>query len=392
MPEGNDILKQLKLKKDILGTTNLDTEQFKTKFPNLTAPKGTARVTIDKDNNITFLDKDDIKVKGQSLSRVNLVDITGATSDIFSYHVDDKTGDIINTIGKVEEVKTPVERLRYNQDKADKILREKSLENLITALGNDYGVDTRTLQRYREGVTGDFDKTFTDVTDHYDSFVAEGDAVQTGIQLNNRDKKAGKTGDFYDNDKAYAKKAGVWEEYIPSSDWRIAGETGLRKEFNQITRDYRIAARGHDGVMEGLASDNGFGDIMAITSFRIMFEPNSVVREAEFEITSKAGGLIQSWLNKPHQLMKGDRLKPEVRKQMKTLVEAYMKKREKYVNRHYNDYRATAQKNFKTNAGIEHPFKAYKWSSHYDKGIAKTIYTPDGKIDQTQSLDAEEDE
>jgi len=377
----------------LLKTDNLNVAQYKAEFPNLgEPPKGTHKVVVDKDNNITYLDKAGMKVKGQSLSRVNLVDQFNGTSDIYSYHVDDKTGKIINTIGKATEVRTPVERLRFNQDRVDKLLKEKSLNNLITALGNDYEVDKTTLQRYREGVLGDFDKTFTSVTDHYDSFVAEGDAVQTGLQLNNRDKKAGKAGDLYDNDKAYAKKTGVWEEYIPSSNWRIAGETGLRKEFNQITSDYRIAARGHDGVMEGLNSDNGFGDIMAITSFRIMFEPNSVVREAEFEITSKAGGLIQSWLNKPHQMMKGDRLKPEVREQMKGLVIAYMKKREKYVNRHYNDYRATAQKNFKTNAGIEHPFKAYKWSSHYDKGVAKTIYTPDGDVDQTQSLDAEEDE
>ena len=369
LPEGNDILKQLKLKKDILGTTNLDTEQFKTKFPNLTAPKGTARVTIDKDNNITFLDKDDIKVKGQSLSRVNLVDITGATSDIYSYHIDDKTGKIINTIGKAKIERTPVERLRYNQERADKISKQKSLENLITALGNDHGVDPLTLQRYRKGAIGDFDKTFTDVTKHYDSFVDAQEAVQTGEQLNKRDKRAGGTGKLYDNNRSYKRTGDAWEEYTPSSDWRIAGEAGVRKEYNQLTRDYRIASRGHDGVMEGLDSDNGFGDIMAITSFRIMFEPNSVVREAEFEITSQAGGWFQTLMNKPHQFMEGDRLKPDVRKKMRALVVRYMKSREDYVDRHYNDYRKMATENGFNPDVIQHPFKSYKWSKHYDNKV-----------------------
>ena len=394
LAEANEILKQLKLQKDLAGTENLTPLQFSEdkRFAHLINPVGTKQIKVDKDNNITYLDKDGLKIKGQQLSKINLIDQTGNSDNIYSYHVNDVTGKIVHTIGLAEKYREPVERLKYNQERADKLVNKKHLDELIDALGQDYGVPERILNsRYRKPALIDPDQTFKDVLEHYDSFVEAEEAVQTGEDLNKRDKIAGKAGDFYDNDKAYAKKAGVWEEYIPSSDWRIAGETGLRKEYNQITRDFRIAARGHDGVMEGLASDNGFGDIMAITSFRIMFEPDSVVREAEFEITSKAGGLINTWLNLPHQLMEGDRLKPSVREEMKGLVEAYMKKREKYVNRHYNDYRATAQKNFKTNAGIEHPFKAYKWSSHYDKGIAKTIYTPDGEIDQTQSLDAEDE-
>jgi len=369
LAEGNEVLKQLKLKKDIEGTDNLSVTQFKTKFPDLTAPPLTTRIAVDKDNNITFFDKAGVEVKGRSLSRVNLVDVSGNSDDIISYHIDDKTGRIINRIGKAKIERTPVERVRYNQDRADKLVKDRNLNAMIDALGNDYGVDKRTLAFYREGVTGDYVKTFNKVTDHYGDFVSLDEAVVTGDILNKRIKKAGGKGDVYDNTLSYAKKAGVWEQYTPSSDWIVSGETGLRKDFNRITNDYRIAARGHDGVMEGLASDNGFGDIMAITSFRIMFEPNSVVREAEFEITSQAGGWFQSMWNKPHQLMKGDRLLPDVREKMKTLVVNYMKSREDYVDRHYNDYRKIAQKNFKSNAGIEHPFKSYKWSKHYDKKV-----------------------
>ena len=392
LPEANDILKQMKIEKELAGTENLTPLAFSEdeRFKGLIKPVGTAQITVDKDNNITYLDKDGLKIKGQQLSKINLVDITGNTNDIYSYHVDDATGNIINTIGIAEIYREPVERLKYNQERADKLIKDKHLNDLIDALGKDYQVPEQILNRYRKAAIIDSDQTFKDVTEHYDGFVTTEEAVQTGEDLNKRDKIAGKSGDFYDNDKRYFKKAGVWEEYTPSSDWRVAGEAGLRKEYNQITRDYRIAARGHDGVMEGLSADNGFGDIMAITSFRIMFEPNSVVREAEFEITSKAGGLIQTWLNKPHQLMEGDRLKPKVRKQMRTLVEAYMKKREKYADRHFNEYRSLAKKNFDTDAGIQHPFRAYKWSKHYDEGVSQTIYSPDGSIDQTSSLDNED--
>ena len=76
---------------------------------------------------------------------------------------------------------------------------------------------------------------------------------------------------------------------------------------------------------------------------------------------------------------------------MQTLVEAYMKKREKYADRHFNKYRSLAKKNFNTDAGIQHPFRAYKWSKHYDEGVSQTIYSPDGSIDQTSSLDNEDE-
>jgi hypothetical protein len=369
----------------LLKTKNLDVAGYKALFPNLGVPVGTDRVVVDKDNNITFFDKDGVKVKGQSLSRVNLVDQFNGTSDIYSYHVDDKTGKIINTIGKVTDVKTPVERLRYNQDRADKLVKDRNLNAMIDALGNDYGVDKRTLAFYRKGVAGDYDKTFSKVTDHYGDFVNLDEAVVTGDILNKRSIKAGGKGDVYDSTLSYAKKAGVWEQYTPSSDWIVSGETGLRKEFNRITDDYRVASRGHDGVMEGLDSDNGFGDIMAITSFRIMFEPNSVVREAEFEITSQAGGWFQTLMNKPHQYMVGDRLRPDVREKMRALVVRYMKSREDYVDRHYNDFRAIAQKNFKSNAGIEHPFKSYKWSKHYDKNVKVGVGSSDA--DKQKNLD-----
>ena len=82
LPEGNEILKQLKLKKDLLGTNNLNVTQFKTKFPDLGVPVGTDRVVVDKDNNITYLDEAGVKVKGQSLSRVNLVDQFNGTKDV----------------------------------------------------------------------------------------------------------------------------------------------------------------------------------------------------------------------------------------------------------------------------------------------------------------------
>jgi hypothetical protein len=360
---------QAKALHSMLGTQNLDKKGFLAKFPNLTAPPLATRIAVDKDNNITFFDKDGVEVKGQSLSRVNLVDVSGNSDDIISYHIDDKTGRIINRIGKAKIERTPVERLRYNQERADKLVKERNLNAMIDALGEDYNVDKRTLDFYRKGVAGDYDKTFDDVTAHYGDFVSLDEAVVTGDILNKRIVKAGGKGDVYDNTLSYAKKAGVWEQYTPSSDWIVSGETGLRKEFNRITNDYRIASRGHDGVMEGLDSDNGFGDIMAITSFRIMFEPNSVVREAEFEITSQAGGWFQTLMNKPHQFMVGDRLQPDVRKKMRSLVVRYMKSREDYVDRHYNDFRAIAQKNFKSNAGIEHPFKSYKWSKHYDKKV-----------------------
>ena len=131
--------------------------------------------------------------------------------------------------------------------------------------------------------------------------------------------------------------------------------------------------------MSGLKADSGFGDIMAITSFRIMFEPNSVVREAEFEITSKAGGWLESFLNNPDQFMDGDRLSDTARSQMHSLVQTYMKAIKVRSDQHHTTFTKIGLNRGFENDGIVDPFK------NHDFDIDFKTYKSTGESDGIKS-------
>ena len=141
--------------------------------------------------------------------------------------------------------------------------------------------------------------------------------------------------------------------------------------------------------MSGLMSDTGFGDIMAITSFRIMFEPNSVVREAEFEITSKAGGWLESFLNSPDRFMDGDRLSDEARRQMYGLVQEYMTAIEKRSDKHYKEYTDIADKRKYDKSGITEVFRDHNFGITYDQ-MTKTGYVSTGEGKDLTGLKSED--
>jgi hypothetical protein len=138
-------------------------------------------------------------------------------------------------------------------------------------------------------------------------------------------------------------KDGEWVDMsLVKNQQLFTDETALRKEYNLITRDVRIAGQAYMGLLTGAADETGVGDIMIITSFRRMFEPDSVVREGEFAITEAAQGVWKQIMNAPEKWLDGHRLRPETRQKFVKLAINYMAGLNEYFGTQRDRYRKLA--------------------------------------------------
>ena len=367
LAEGNKLLQQAKLKRDLEKVItvnrkgfNSSDERFKDYFdaetglPKIHIPKETHNVKILPDGNIQFLDADDKPVSATPTMTVARVQDNG---DVHTFLLNKVTGADIKDLGLSKKYKEPIDRLKFNVEQAEKANKSHQIDALLDDLKRDYGYSENLIQNLKTRSLIDVDKALDEISGYYDSEFSKSEAIKTGKELNQDKHIAGK----YEKDLYYKSDGkGGWTEYRPHSSERLSGESGLRKEYNQLTRDFRVAARGYDGVIKGLDQENGFGDIMAITSFRIMFEPNSVVREAEFEITSKGAGWWEDFKKTPQKFMDGDKLSDQARKSMKALVDEYMVQIKIRANKHYKTYSKIAKdRGYVDNAGIQNPFSTY---------------------------------
>ena len=127
---------------------------------------------------------------------------------------------------------------------------------------------------------------------------------------------------------------GVEEEKL-----RFSREDALRTEFNLLTKDARVAGLAFKGLVSGVGANNGAGDIMIITSFRRMFEPDSVVREGEYAITEAAQGIYRQMQTLAKKFVEGHRLHPTARKQFLELGKEYMRGLVTYYKDQTENYR-----------------------------------------------------
>jgi len=370
LAEGNELLRQEKLKRDLEKVVkvkkeafNITDERFKDYFdaegnPKIHIPDGTHNVKILPDGNIQFLDADDKPVSATPTMTVARVQKNG---DVHNILLNKVTGAFIKDLGLTKKYKEPIDRLKFNAEQAEKANKSKQIDALLDDLKQDYGYSDNLLENLKARSLVDVDKALDEISGYYDSEYSKSEAIKTGKELNLDKNIEGQ----YEEDLYFKSDGkGGWTEYRPHSSERLSGESGLRKEYNQLTRDFRIASRGYDGVIKGLAQNNGFGDIMAITSFRIMFEPNSVVREAEFEITSKGAGFWEDLKKTPQKWMDGDKLSDKARATMKKLVDEYMVQIKLRANKHYSTYSKIAKdRGYVDNAGIQNPFSTYDFQA-----------------------------
>jgi len=146
----------------------------------------------------------------------------------------------------------------------------------------------------------------------------------------------------FDAGRVY-KKDPQTQEWVPlgveEEKLRFSREDALRNEFNLLTRDARVAGLAFKGLVTGVEANNGAGDIMIITSFRRMFEPDSVVREGEYAITESAQGILRKLQTLAKKFVEGHRLHPTARKQFLELGKEYMRGLVKYYQDQTDNYR-----------------------------------------------------
>ena len=73
----------------------------------------------------------------------------------------------------------------------------------------------------------------------------------------------------FDKTKTYQYDGTKYVAFSPDEK-TYTGTRQLMNDWESLTRDQQVAARGYNGIINGLRQGNGAGDIMAITTFRII--------------------------------------------------------------------------------------------------------------------------
>ena len=123
------------------------------------------------------------------------------------------------------------------------------------------------------------------------------------------------------------------------------GETGLRKEFQKVSKTYNEVRGSFDRVQASLkrsleVEDRGAADIALIFAYMKMLDPGSVVREGEFKTAADTGGQWQAALARYNKVRTGEFLseiqRADFANKAKDLMEA-VEERYKEQKRFYRD-------------------------------------------------------
>lgn len=90
-------------------------------------------------------------------------------------------------------------------------------------------------------------------------------------------------------------------------------EQGLRKEYTQLSKNYREMRDGLDRVRAGSKLNTGAGDVATVFGYMKTLDPNSTVREGEFATAEQTSGLPGQVVSMYNKIISGERLTPEQR-------------------------------------------------------------------------------
>lgn len=90
-------------------------------------------------------------------------------------------------------------------------------------------------------------------------------------------------------------------------------EEGFRKEFNDLTKDFRKISDAFSRVQASASDPSPAGDLALIFNYMKILDPGSTVREGEFANAQNSGSLPQTIVARYNQVVSGERLASEVR-------------------------------------------------------------------------------
>ncbi len=127
----------------------------------------------------------------------------------------------------------------------------------------------------------------------------------------------------------------------------LSGESGQytekqKKAITKLNEDVSknatyaktTAMRGYaDNVTASLSQSTGTGDLAAINQFQKVIDEGAVTRDQDVKLIQQSQSLLDSLKTKANRLAKGEQLSPELRKQMRTSVEALYEAQIKALNK-----------------------------------------------------------
>ena len=90
-------------------------------------------------------------------------------------------------------------------------------------------------------------------------------------------------------------------------------EGSMRDDFRQESKNYLVMRDGFQRVRASAASNSGPGDLSMLYGFMKLLDPNSVVRETEFQMASSAGSIPERMRGAWLRVINGQRLDPDVK-------------------------------------------------------------------------------
>jgi len=133
-------------------------------------------------------------------------------------------------------------------------------------------------------------------------------------------------------------------------------ESTLRKEFNQVAKNYTGAVQAYMAVLQGAQLQNSTGDLMLIQAFQKMLDPTSVVRETEFANAQNTQGVLQKLGITLEKLKAGDMLGAKARARFVDASRAYMSQVQKAFAPQRDYYLNTAKRAGISTEAIRDPF------------------------------------
>jgi hypothetical protein len=152
-----------------------------------------------------------------------------------------------------------------------------------------------------------------------------------------------KDGQWYDVTETPTALPGQKPAEIMKPAEKLDSAQKLRKEFTQLSGDYRMIQDGISRVEAGAAQDSGAGDIALVYGYMKILDPGSVVREGEFATAETAGGVAQQYINLYNKLLQGQRMTPEVRNQFIASAKSLAERKKSEFDAHAQRFSGFAQ-------------------------------------------------
>ena len=115
------------------------------------------------------------------------------------------------------------------------------------------------------------------------------------------------------------------------------------KDFKTASKFYRSAYEGYARLLESLSFDGGIADIGTVFSFMKSLDPNSVVRESEFDLPTNAGGIYAKMQAVEDRYKKGELLPDQVKQEIYELSSEIMNSYTSSYHALYDDYARKAK-------------------------------------------------